>query len=225
MNTQQSGNGEFESRTVYNLIILDESGSMQEIKNATITGFNEVVQTIKGVEKQFPEQKHFVSLVTFNGLGIKTLLFNQPVTNLEEIDARTYQPDSMTPLFDAIGLSVNRLRAAIETVPDRAVLVTILTDGEENNSREFTGSGVKKLVDSLKKEGWTFTYIGANHDVEQVAFSLSISNSLKFEANEADVKRAFDVDKKARHVHASKLRYQENFQENYFEDAEKERKE
>lgn len=225
MNTQEVSNGGFESRTVYNLIILDESGSMRALKSATLTGFNEVVQTIKGVEKQFPEQTHFVSLVAFNGLGIKTLLFNQLVSDLEEIDERTYQPDSMTPLYDAIGFSVNKLRRETDTVPDRNVLVTILTDGEENNSKEFTGAMIKKLIEELKKEGWTFTYIGANHDVEQVAASLSIPNRLKFEANEGDVKRAFDVDKKARGLHAMKLRHRENYQESYFEDAEKESEE
>jgi len=75
------------------------------------------------------------------------------------------------------------------------------------------------LIDELKSRGWTFTYIGANHDVERVAFSLSISNTLKFEANETDVKRAFDHDKKARMVHAMKLRRNEDVQERYFEDA------
>lgn len=59
---------------VDNLIILDESGSMESIKKETIQGFNEIVQTIKGVEQQFPEQEHFISLVSFNGLGRKTHL-------------------------------------------------------------------------------------------------------------------------------------------------------
>lgn len=222
MKTQTHSTGEFENRKVYNLIILDESGSMEIIKNATITGFNEVVQTVKGVEKQFPEQEHFVSLVTFNGLGIKTKLFNKKVKSLKEIDEKTFQPDASTPLYDAIGFSVNRLRREIESAENASVLVTILTDGEENASTEYTGAAVKKLIDELKRAGWTFTYIGANHDVERVAFSLSITNSLKFEANEADVKRAFDVDKKARHIHAMKLRHRENFQERYFEDAENE---
>ncbi len=221
MKKQTSSTNGFQNRTVHNLIILDESGSMEAIKRATITGFNEVVQTIKGVEKQFPEQEHFVSLVTFNGLGIKTKLFNKKVKNLKEIDEKTFNPDSLTPLYDAIGFSVNKLKKAIESQKDSAVLVTILTDGEENNSKEYTGASVKKLINEMKKEGWTFTYIGANHDVERVAFSLSINNTLKFEANEADVKRAFDVDKKARHVHAYKLRRGDVTQENYFEDADK----
>jgi hypothetical protein len=54
---------------VHNLIILDESGSMLSIKNSIIEGFNEVVQTIHGIEKQYPEQEHFISFISFNGLG------------------------------------------------------------------------------------------------------------------------------------------------------------
>ncbi len=63
---------------VYNLIILDESGSMASIEQATISGFNEVVQTIKGIEKKFPEQQHFISLVSFNGLVSKPSLTKHP---------------------------------------------------------------------------------------------------------------------------------------------------
>jgi hypothetical protein len=220
--SNSNGNGAFQKRTVHNLIILDESGSMESIKDATITGFNEVVQTIKGVEKQYPEQEHFISLVTFNGLGITEQLFNEKVKTLREIDEESFQPDASTPLFDAIGFSVNKLRRITDRKKSCDVLVTILTDGEENASREFTNESVKSLIDEMKKKGWTFTYIGANHDVEKIAFSLSITNSLKFAANPADVKRAFDLDKKARHVHAGKLRRGEVAQESYFEDAEKE---
>ncbi len=211
----------FQNRTVHNLIILDESGSMESIKQSTITGFNEVVQTIKGVEQQFPEQEHFISFVTFNGLGIKTKLFNKRVKSLKEIDEKSFHPDSMTPLYDAIGVSVTKLRREIESQKHCSVLVTILTDGEENNSKEYTGAAVKKLIGELKKQDWTFTYIGANHDVERVAFSLSISNSLKFEANDLDVKRAFDADKDARMLYARKMRGGQNLQEDYFKKEEK----
>ena len=50
---------------VHNLIILDESGSMQSIKSFIINGFNELVQSIKGIQKQFPEQEHYISIVSF----------------------------------------------------------------------------------------------------------------------------------------------------------------
>lgn len=217
-----SNSGEYKNRTVHNLIILDESGSMEVIKQATITGFNEVVQTIKGIEEKFPEQTHFVSLVTFNGLGIDTKLFAEKVKTLRELDGATFQPDASTPLYDAIGFSVNKLKKKIGAAENCDVLVTIITDGEENASTEYSGAAIQKLIAALKKSGWTFTYIGANHDVERVAFALSITNTLKFEASEADVKRAFDTDKKARYVHASKLRRNEVAQERYFEDADDE---
>lgn len=219
MKTQSNHSHGFLSRRVHNLIILDESGSMQSIKKATIQGFNEIVQTIRGVERQFPEQEHFVTLVTFNSLGIKTKLFARKVKNLKEIDENTFQPDAMTPLHDAIGISVNKLRQKIEREKDCSVLVTILTDGAENDSKEYSEAAIKKLIEELKTQGWTFTYIGANHDVEQIAFCLAIPNTLKFEANEEDVKRAFDADKGARKAYALKMRRNENLQEDYFRDA------
>jgi len=223
MKTKTTNSNGFQKRTVHNLIILDESGSMNYIKPATIQGFNEVVQTIKGLEKQFPEQQHFITLVTFNGLGIKTKLFNKKVKNLGEIDQRTYQPDSATPLYDAIGFSVNKLHSEVESKKECSVLVTILTDGEENDSKEFSGADIKKLIKELKKQGWTFTYIGANHDVEKVAFSLSITNTLKFEANKTDVKRAFNDDKESRVLYARSLRRGEDVQKDYFNKAKKEK--
>ena len=71
---------------VHNLIILDESGSMQSIKTTIIQGFNELVQSIQGIERQFPEQEHFISFVSFNSSGQKVLHFMDPVSKLKQID-------------------------------------------------------------------------------------------------------------------------------------------
>src|SRR3954471_12149951 len=117
---------------VHNLIILDESGSMESIKNTIVQGFNEIVQTVKGIEKEFPEQAHFISLITFNGIGQKLLHFLDPVARLELIDEKRYKPDASTPLYDAMGFGFSKLKQVLENVTDYNVLVTILTDGEEN---------------------------------------------------------------------------------------------
>jgi hypothetical protein len=190
---------------VYNLIILDESGSMSSIEKATISGFNEVVQTIKGIEKKFPEQQHFISLVSFNGLGIKTLLDKQPAASLSPIDEKTYQPDSMTPLYDAIALSVLKLKIDIAGIQNANVLVTILTDGEENASREFSHAQVNKIIVEQKNLGWTFTYIGANHDVEKVAHSISITNTMVFDADEVLMKHTFARENQSRILYSTKI--------------------
>ena len=89
---------------VHNLIILDESGSMELIRKTIIQGFNEIVQTVKGIEKEFPEQEHLISLISFNGSGHKILHFADPVSKLEMIDDSRYQREASTPLYDAIGL-------------------------------------------------------------------------------------------------------------------------
>ena len=212
------------SHKVFNLIILDESGSMQSIKKATINGFNEVIQTIKGIELQFPEQEHLISFVTFNGLGIKTHLFNEPVNKINPINENNYNPDADTPLYDAMGFSIAKLRDETEKCEKYNVLVTILTDGEENASKEYNGNAIKKLVEELKNKCWTFTYIGANHDVDRFADSLSIKNKMNYMADEADVKRMWAKENSSRVNFSQKIRNSENVSENYYEDDKKENK-
>ena len=51
---------------VHNLIILDESGSMNSIKKTILNGFNELINSVKSIEKEFPEQEHYISIISFN---------------------------------------------------------------------------------------------------------------------------------------------------------------
>ncbi|MDE6330505.1 MAG: VWA domain-containing protein, partial [Muribaculaceae bacterium] len=85
------------------------------------------------------------------------------------------------------------------------VLVTVITDGYENASREYNGTAIKSLVETLKKEGWVFTYIGANQDVEAVAASMSIDNHLAFDADEASTCAMFEHEKRSRRKFFSKI--------------------
>jgi len=204
---------------VHNLIILDESGSMQSIKNSIIQGFNEIVQTVKGIGKQYPEQEHLITLVSFNGLGQKILHFIDPVEKLEQIDASKYNPDASTPLYDAMGFSFVKLKQVLENVKDYDVLVTIMTDGEENASKEYSGLAIKKLIEELKQNRWTFTYIGTDHDVEKFAASISITNIMKFEKNANDIDVMFAKEKSARRIYSQKIRNKESTSNNYYEDT------
>ena len=201
---------------VHNLIILDESGSMDSIKKTIIQGFNEIVQTVKGIELSFPEQEHFISLVSFNGLGQKVLHFTDPVKKLEQIDDAKYQPAASTPLYDAMGFSFTMLRKVLEFKPDHDVLVTILTDGEENASKEYSGRDIKKMIEELKLNRWTFTYIGTDHDVEKFAASISITNTLVFHKNEADMKAMFVKEQSSRRAYSEKIRNKKNTNEDFY---------
>ena len=205
---------------VHNLIILDESGSMNSVKKATIQGFNETVQTIKGIEKKYPEQEHFISLITFNGIAQKLLHFIDPANKLNEIDEKRYNPDASTPLFDAMGFGINKLKQVLENRKDYNILVTILTDGEENASREYSGRAIKELIEELKLKNWTFTYIGADHDVEKFARSISIENSMMYQKSEAGMRNMFKKERIAREKYSQKIRAKEDTSKNFFDPEE-----
>ena len=163
---------------IFNLIIIDESGSMQSIKKEAIDSVNETIQTIRSAQKKYEDQEHYVSLVTFND-DVKTVYECVPVNEIKELTAETYQPDCCTALYDAMGISLNALRKKV--AEDDKVLVTVVTDGYENSSKEYSGKAIKALVDELKAKGWVFAYIGANQDVEAVAATISITNVMNFE--------------------------------------------
>lgn len=205
---------------VYNLIILDESGSMGSIKKTIMNGFNEVVQTIKSVASEYPEQEHTVSFVSFNSSGTKKIHENSKIELLNQIDERSYQPNGGTPLFDAMGASILNLNSIIEKENPKNynVLVTILTDGHENASQEYSAESIKKMVEFYKSKNWTFTYIGANHDVDLFASRISINNFMKFETSEEDMQRMFVKDREARMNYSKKIRNFENVSDDYFEE-------
>ena len=175
---------------IFNLIIIDESGSMQSIKTAAIDSVNETIQTIDSAQKNHDDQEHYVSLVTFNN-NVKTVYECVPVDEVKELTTTTYRPRCSTALYDAMGMSLNALRAKV--AKEDKVLVTVVTDGYENASVEYSGTAIKALVEELKTQGWIFAYIGANQDVEEVAAKISISNTLSFKATMAGVKGMSDV--------------------------------
>ncbi len=209
------------SQKIFNLIILDESGSMESCKHQTITGFNEVVQTIKETSKQHPEQTQSITFVTFNGIGIKTHLFNESTDKVREINDKMYVPSSSTPLYDAIGFSITKLKTEVDKHKGAHVLVTILTDGEENSSHEYNSKTIKNLIEKLKIKNWTFTYIGTEHDVERVSMSISIHNTLNFSKSPEQYKKMFDIEKSSRMTYYEKIRSNEDVSSDYFIDGDR----
>jgi uncharacterized protein YegL len=208
---------------VHNLIILDESGSMESIKNSVLQGFNEIVQTIQGIEKEFPDQEHFISMISFNGLGQKLLHFIDPVSKLNQLSHNSYNPQASTPLFDAMGFGLHKLDQHLANLSDYHVLVTILTDGEENASKEYSGETIHKMVQELKEKKWTFTYIGADHDVSTFANKISINNVMVFEKTTEDIKNMFIRERKARFNYSDRISHKMDVSEHFYDEDAKDK--
>lgn len=182
---------------VFNLMIVDESGSMSIIHQQAFSGMNETLQTVRAMQKQFPDTDQRVTLVTFDTGHTKWHYDNTPATQTHELGWKDYQPGGGTPLYDAIGMAVSKVNA--QTDKDSKVLVTIITDGEENSSREWTLTMIRNLVEKLKQQGWTFTLIGTdNLDVESMARTMAIDEHMEFTEDAVGTSQMFARERSAR---------------------------
>lgn len=190
---------EMQKTQVFNVVILDKSGSMECIRKAAVDGFNETLAGIKKAQKQYADtQDHFVSLVTFCSCKTDKVFDRLPVADAHPLTLNDYEPCCCTPLYDAMGFTLTDLHRYVKDLEDAMVVVTIITDGLENASKEYNAKSIKALVEQLRTEGWTFTYMGANQDSVEVAISMSINNSRDFAYNEEGTRATMHRDTQTR---------------------------
>ena len=186
-----------DSKRVHNLIIVDESGSMSIIHKQAFTGMNETLQTIRQMQEKYPDQKQYVTLLTFDTGHTKWHYDNTPANKTQDLGWKDYNPGGGTPLYDAIGKGISKVNANV-TEGDH-VLVTIITDGEENSSEEWTLKMVRNMIEKLKSQNWTFTLIGTdNLDVETMAHSFAIDEHLEFKEDEDGTHSMFEKERRSR---------------------------
>ncbi len=193
---------------IFNLIILDESGSMDCVTRQTISGCNETLNTIRTVQQKFPDtQEHFVSIFAFQSGGrpSRYIIKNEPVDRVKHITANDYEPWGGTPLFDAVGSTLTDLKATTQHSEDAIGSVTIITDGYENSSTYYSQEKVARMIAALKEMGWNFNFIGANIDVEKVSHSLNIENAMAFDQDEAGTAKMFARERRSREAYYSRM--------------------
>lgn len=158
-------------KRVFNLLVVDESGSMSIIERQALVGINETLTTIQKMQKTHQNMEQRVTLITFDSTHQKLFYDNVPARHVSPLKTRDYNPCGGTPLYDAIGMGIAKINAL--TTEDDSVLVTIITDGEENCSEEYDLKMIKNLIEKLKKQNWTFTFIGTDDlDVESIAQNM-----------------------------------------------------
>lgn len=164
--------------------ILDETGSMQTVKSQTISGFNEYIETLQN-DKSSKNAKF--TLTKFNSEKVEIVHDGIEITKVTPLTDATYQPNNTTPLYDAIGKTIQSIKTK------GAVLIVIQTDGQENSSKEFTQRGIFDLIAEKKKEGWTFAFLGADMDAYAASSSLGISQGNTVNYNSTQTRGAMRV--------------------------------
>ncbi len=172
-------------------VILDRSGSMQSIAGDAIGGFNAFLAAQRG------EPGHArLSLVLFDD-HYEVPLKSAPLAEVPHLTARTFVPRGSTALLDAIGRTLKKMTASFaarpaEQKPDK-IIVAILTDGEENASRHYTGPHIHDLIGERRARGWEFIFLAANQDAFTAAERLNIArdDAAAFAANAAGTAEVF----------------------------------
>ena len=183
-------------KETYYLLIVDASSSMSPLTKSTISGVNEQIDSIKQLEKEFPNQKYNMSFIHFSD-SVTIEYSDRKSSALEHISESNYRCSGMTALLDAIGVGVRNLNEKIGdkiASGEAAAVVVIITDGEENASREFDGPKVKSMIEELQATNrWTFTFVGANIDSISTAsrYGIDVKNVMQFSGDELSNKKVY----------------------------------
>lgn len=166
---------------IYNLIILDRSGSMTPLREVAVQGYNETLDIIRAAQKQHGlEQQNLITLTLFNHF-ITNVFDCDTVKDVSNLLMQDYMPEGATAMLDAIGISCSNLNAKLDSLENATAVVTIISDGEENASRMYTYDRVATLIDSMKEQGVMFVFMGTNQNVQQTASQLHIDEFKYFE--------------------------------------------
>ncbi len=153
-------------------ILLDRSGSMQSLWVEALSSVNAFAKELAN-KTDGPVVDSHVTLAVFDsqeGLHFDVLRKKQPALHWENVTDKDASPRGMTPLLDAM---VRIISLAESDNPDKAIIV-VMTDGQENASREVTRDGVKAALDRVKAKGWETVFLGANFDNIADASSVGV---------------------------------------------------
>ena len=174
------------------ICILDRSGSMHDLAEDTIGGYNSFLEK----QKQTPGKVE-VTTVIFDDRYEK-IVDAVDLQKVPELTSAEYYARGNTALLDAVGRTIRETLGKMEKdgicPAKRRVLIMIMTDGLENASTEYSKAQVKALIEATTKEyKWNYTFTGANIDSASEAGGIGINtrHAKNFDANRAGVTGAF----------------------------------
>jgi hypothetical protein len=150
----------------YVVVVLDKSGSMYSIKKEAIDFFNSQVVEARHAGENMINR---ICLIVFSSTP-EILKWDVDADSIELLDENSYAPAGNTAMLDAVGMGITELQS-LKDINDEnvSVLFSIISDGFENASKEFTYESIKLLIDKMNSTGrCTFTYMGANQNLSRI---------------------------------------------------------
>ncbi|MCQ2538618.1 MAG: VWA domain-containing protein [Lachnospiraceae bacterium] len=175
------------------VFILDESGSMYGLESDTIGGFNSVI------DKQKKEEGEVIVTTVLFSDRHKLVHDRFPIESVKKMTERDYCPGGCTALLDAMGSTMAKLENVQRNLPEdeRAehVIFTIITDGMENASCEYSKADIKRMVEKHTEEGWEFLFMGANMDAigEAATMGIRADRAVSYCADEVGTQMNFEA--------------------------------
>jgi hypothetical protein len=174
--------------------ILDRSGSMRNLIYDTIGGFNNFIEE----QKKLPGEAN-VTTVLFN-YRYELLHDRVNLKYVKPITDKEYFVGGSTALLDVVGKTINTIGATLNAMKEEdrpsKVIMLIITDGEENSSKEFNKDQIKEMVERQQNVyNWQFLFFGANIDSFAVASSIGIdlNHAVNFSANSEGLASTYNV--------------------------------
>lgn len=146
-------------------IIQDKSGSMAIRISATLSGYNEYLQTLK----KEAEGDVQLTLTQFD-TSVDNVFTNRKLEDCKDLTHEDYVIGGATALYDAVGKTIHAMEPTVRK--DDKVVVVVMTDGQENSSLEFTFKDITALLDKKRGVGWEIIFLGAGEDSWAVGQSL-----------------------------------------------------
>ena len=179
------------------VVLLDRSGSMELIREATISGYNKFLDE----QRKAPgAEQAWLTFVQFDDESRDTLQDMTPVAIVRDLSWETFVPRGQTPLLDAMGKTISEVGAKLAAKPERnrpeKVIFVIITDGQENASKEYTRAQVFTMIKhQQEKYAWEFIFLAANQDAITTGMSYGIpaGSSLLYNTTPASVGSTFGV--------------------------------
>jgi len=170
------------------LIILDASGSMSSIRDDIKGSFNEFLK-----KQREAKGKTVFDLYQFNDEA-KRIVRSADLAQFHDDLMAKYHCTGCTALNDAVCIAMDTIGQEFANMPESErpehVLCVIITDGEENASREFTTEDVKKRIKHQQEVySWIFQFLAANQDAFEAGGSIGLDEDdcMDFIANKQGV--------------------------------------